>query len=271
MHKQPQSDDCLQEMTKQITVTMEARKHDGKKADTIFNSILDSGLPPSEVSVSRLQQEAISVTGAGIETTMRALSVTTYHVLANPDIKARLVAELRAAIPDGSARGTAMPSWDSLMQLPYLTAVINEGLRFSYGTTQRMPRIAPVDLQYKGWLIPKGVIVGMDSYAMSHDEVIFPNSFAFIPDRWLGNPKAPDGKQLTRYLAAFGRGTRSCVGMQLAYAELYIGIASLFRRFDFDLYETDRGDVDALRDRFVPRPRLGSKGVRALCRGVVEA
>lgn len=256
-------------MTKQISLTLEARKSGGKKADTIFNSILDSGLPESELSVNRLQQEAISVTGAGIETTMRGLSVATYHILANPDVKTRLLAELKEAIPDASARGTAMPSWDSLMQLPYLTAVINEALRFSYGTTQRMPRIAPkTDLQYKDWHLPAGIIMGMDSYAVSHDEEIFPDSFRFIPDRWLGDPKAPDGKQLTRYLVAFGRGTRSCVGMQLAYAELYIGLASLFRRFDFELFETDRGDIDALRDRFVPRPRLGSKGVRALCHGL---
>ena len=104
----------------------------------------------------------------------------------------------------------------------------------------------------------------MDNYAVSHDESIFPDSHTYNPDRWLNDPKAPDGKQLSRYMVAFGRGTRSCVGMQLAYAELYIGLATIFRRFDFELYDTDRSAVDFYMDTFVPRPKPGTKGVRVL-------
>lgn len=67
-------------------------------------------------------------------------------------------------------------------------------------------------------------MVSMDNYAMAHDEEIFPDSFSFMyvfriiqhrlqadflplsrPDRWLGDPKAPDGKQLSRYMVAFGK------------------------------------------------------------------
>ena len=108
----------------------------------------------------------------------------------------------------------------------------------------------------------------MDNYAVSHDEAIFPDSFIYKPERWLNSPKAPDGKQLSRYMVAFGRGTRSCVGMQLAYAELFIGISTLFRRFDFDLFETGRDAVDLWMDRFVPRPKPGTQGVRAVVKSI---
>lgn len=38
------------------------------------------------------------------------------------------------------------------------SAVISEGLRLSYGTTTRLPRIAPNEvLNYNGWDIPAGV------------------------------------------------------------------------------------------------------------------
>lgn len=105
----------------------------------------------------------------------------------------------------------------------------------------------------------------MDNYAVSHDEAIFPDSAAFRPERWLGaDPRAPDGKQLSRYMVAFGRGTRSCVGMQLAYAELYTGVSTLFRRFRMELHETGRDALDLHMDRFVPRPRPGTKGLRVL-------
>lgn len=104
----------------------------------------------------------------------------------------------------------------------------------------------------------------MGIYDVSHDESIFPESFEYRPERWLDNPRSPDGRQLSRYMVAFGRGTRSCVGMQLAYAELYIGLATMFRRFSFEIYQTGREDVEVRRDRFVPRATQTTKGVRVL-------
>jgi hypothetical protein len=49
-----------------------------------------------------------------------------------------------------------------LEQLPYLTAVIKEGLRLSYGVSHRLPRIAPNEIislvsGKKTWEIPPGV------------------------------------------------------------------------------------------------------------------
>lgn len=110
-------------------------------------------------------------------------------------------------------------------------------------------------------------MVSMDTYHMHHDESIFPDSFTFKPERWLNNPRGPDGqKSLARYLASFGRGTRKCVGFNLAYAEITLVLAALFRRFDFDLYETSRSDVDCYRDMVGLEVAPGSKGVRVTVR-----
>jgi cytochrome P450 len=48
---------------------------------SLFTALLESDLPPSELSTKRLQHEAISVIGAGIETTMYTLSTCSYHLL----------------------------------------------------------------------------------------------------------------------------------------------------------------------------------------------
>lgn len=249
-------------MADQISSILEKRNKFplDEKSNTVFNAILDSNLPPEEVSLTRLQHEAISVTGAGIETTMRGLSVASFHILDNPPVLQLLQEELEAAIPDVHNP----PPLKDLEKLPYLSACIDESLRLAYGTSQRFPRTAYTPILYKDWEIPGNVTVSMDNYAISHDEHIFPDSFIFKPSRWLNQPVAPDGKQLSRYLVAFGRGTRSCVGMQLAYAELYIGLSTMFRRFDFELFETQRDAVDLYMDRFVPRPKPGTKGVRVL-------
>ena len=48
----------------------------------------------------------------------------------------------------------------------------------------------------------------------------------------------------------------------MAYAELYLALATVFRRFAFELYETDVSDVQLAHDFFLPSPKLDSRGVR---------
>lgn len=50
----------------------------------------------------------------------------------------------------------------------------------------------------------------------------------------------------------------------LANAELYITIATIFRRFEFELYGTTSKDIALNHDLFIPRPaNLKTIGVRA--------
>lgn len=93
-----------------------------EKTDTIFTSIIQSDIPRSEVTKERLQHEAIGVVGAGIETSMRALTISIYHIVNNPSTYHRLREELFAAIPDPEK----MPSWTVLQKLPFLAACIEE-------------------------------------------------------------------------------------------------------------------------------------------------
>ena len=56
-----------------------------------------------------------------------------------------------------------------------------------------------------------------------------------------------------------------CLGMNLAYAEIHLTLAAVFRRFDLELFETTREeDVDIAHDFFNPSAKVDSKGVRVL-------
>ncbi|KAH8757986.1 cytochrome P450, partial [Diaporthe sp. PMI_573] len=98
---------------------------------------------------------------------------------------------------------------------PYVGGVILEGLRLSYGVSGRTPRIAnKEDLVYRGdvkgighaeFVIPKGWPVGMSSAIMHHNEEIFPNSEAFLPERWF-DEDGTRNKELERCLLSFSRG-----------------------------------------------------------------
>ncbi|KAL4968170.1 cytochrome P450 [Aspergillus stella-maris] len=257
--------DFKQEIKSQITELLGKPKSE-KQPTTIFSALLESDLPTEERSPEHLQDEAMTIIGGAIEPTTRALTLATYHIIANPEVYQRLREELIAAIPDPKN----IPPWDNLTQLPYLSACIEEALRLSYGSSQRLPRILrTTPLQYKNYTIPINTTVGMTSYTIAHDERIFPDSFNYHPERWLGTPRAPPGKQLSRYMVTFGRGARSCAGMWMAYAEIYTGVASLFRRFEMELCETGREAVDLYMDWALPRVDPKSRGVRVFVRRVV--
>ena len=76
----------------------------------------------------------------------------------NPPILEKLKNELEQALPDVDAP----LSIKQLEQLPYLTAVILEGLRLSMGTSNRQERVCPDEVLVYGhgdkqWHIPRGV------------------------------------------------------------------------------------------------------------------
>jgi cytochrome P450 len=48
----------------------------------------------------------------------------------------------------------------------------------------------------------------------------------------------------------------------LAYVELYRVLATLVRRFTFELHDTDISDIEIAHDFFVPSPKLDTKGLR---------
>ena len=102
----------------------------------------------------------------------------------------------------------------------------------------------------------------MTSVMMHDDPSIFPNPRSFEPDRWL----QADSAHLRKYLVPFSKGSRQCVGMQLAYCELYLTVAALFMpgRFKWELFETTERDVAIEHDFFTPFHAMDSNGVRVV-------
>ena len=114
-------------------------------------------------------------------------------------------------------------SWTELEQLPYLSACIAEGNRLSFGVTARVCRIAPDEaLQYTK---PPGTPASMTSLCAHTDEHIFPDPWAFNPDRWLGQ----EGVERRKYQIASNKGGRNCIGINLAHAEMFVFIAAVAR------------------------------------------
>ncbi|RWA09879.1 hypothetical protein EKO27_g5244 [Xylaria grammica] len=223
----------------------------------VFHEMRDSKhLPPEDKRFNYYQGEAASFVAAGTDTTASALTTLTYFLLANPSILRKLREELRTVMPNSV---TELPPTSTLENLPYLTGVIQEGIRLSFSVPGRLPRTAPnEELVYKGYKLPPGTVISQSSYLHHADERVFPEPFEFKPERWVNDADF----SVRRNFLAFSRGARSCIGINLAYAELYPVVAAVFSRFELKLYETSARDVEFASDRFISHRPEGSQGVR---------
>lgn len=284
---------------------------------TIFRGVLDSKLPPGEKTLARMTADAGTIMVAGTLTTTFYLALATYHLLARPCVLRRLKEELRAALgppvpPEeavgGGERENERPGvrLEELERLPYLTAVIQEAFRMSYGSSSRLQRAATgEELVYrddkagKEWVIPRGVRratrfpaatihksneictsghadskfvqtpVGMTAVQIHNDPELFgEDTHVFRPSRFLENPAS------ARHLLHFSKGSRICLGQNLALAEFYYLLARLWNMFGspevrlegdlgyLELYETEEADVKVCADFNFPGVKEGSRGVR---------
>lgn len=225
---------------------------------SIFHELRDSAtLPPQEKNLLRLEHEATLLVMAGTESPAKSIAIAHFHLLNNPALMSKLRTELLTV--------STTASWTQLEQLPYLSAVIAEANRLSFGVTARVCRIAPDEtLRYKGYTIPPGTPISSTTLSVHTDESIFPDPWTFDPDRWLG----AKGAERRKYQMAFNKGSRSCIGINLAHAELFLTVAAA-ARYEMELFETDIGDVEFRHDYQVAFPKLNSKGVRAVVKGKV--
>ena len=86
----------------------------------------------------------------------------------------------------------------------------------------------------------------------------FPDPYAFRPERFL----VPGAAEVQKSMVPFGKGTRSCVGMNLAYAELYLTIAVLISSVEMELVDTTEYDVAVVSEYFLGVLPEDSKGIR---------
>ncbi|KAI9368159.1 cytochrome P450 [Aspergillus egyptiacus] len=224
---------------------------------SVFHHLLTSNIPESEKSTSRLQAEAMVILIAGTFTSAHTLSMIVYHALSDPSVEKRLREDLKDIM---SCYPTQNPRLADLEKIPYLQACIKEALRL-YGLIGNLPRCSPdVELQFKQWTIPRSTPVGMSIHYMHTHPDVWPEPLKFVPERWLGNCN----RQMDRNFVPFTKGSRSCIGMNLAMAELYLTIAILFRPNGpkLSLFETDESDVEFVRDFVMGFPKQGSRGVR---------
>ncbi|PYI26856.1 cytochrome P450 [Aspergillus indologenus CBS 114.80] len=189
---------------------------------------------PTSSLVPRLAEEIFGLLVAGSHTTALTLTETMFYLLKHPACLDRLREELDGAChPSDGQDQTVTIDFDQVRQLPYLLAVVNESIRMASASAHPLPRITPPEgVRLGEHLIPGNTIIGASAICVHMDKEIFPDPESFRPERWLVKD---NGEDLSRWLVSFSKGSRRCIGISLAMAEVQLALATFVVNFDFQL------------------------------------
>lgn len=84
-------------------------------------------------------------------------------------------------------------------------------------------------------------MLSMSCYVYHNNDEYFSDAKHFKPERWLDSTQSAD---LEKHFISFSRGSRGCIGTNLAYAELFYTFAYMFRNFELQLFETTERDME---------------------------
>ncbi len=173
------------------------------------------------MSESLLRDEAITTFFAGHETTARTMTFAWYALAANPDVAAKLRAELDSVL------GDAPPTVEKLHHLPYTLQVIKETLRL-YPPAPVYVRDAIAADTFDGYAIPAGASVMLSPYFTHRHPGFWDDPLRFDPDRWTPEREA---QQHPSAYHPFASGQRICIGNNFSLLESHILLALLARKF----------------------------------------
>jgi cytochrome P450 len=184
----------------------------GERGDDILSMLLDARHEDgSEMSREEIRDELLTALVAGHETTASSLGFAFERLSRYPAVLSRLHEEL------DSGNGDA-----------YLTAVIQEVLRQRPVLPQAEPRLVKQPVTIGDWEYPPGVVLAASAWLVHHDPDIYPEPFAFRPERFL------DEQPGTYTWIPFGGGRRRCLGASFAMLEMKVVMRAALAQFTIE-------------------------------------
>ena len=227
-----------------IYETIDERRNNGhEERDDVLAMLLEArhedGSPMSPVE---LRDELMTLLVAGHETTASELAWAFERLTRTPEVLARLTEEIDSGDDDS-----------------YVTATVHETLRRRPVLPNAAPRLVVQPVEVGGWHYEPGVCLIVDTYLVHHDPDIYPDPYAFKPERFL------DEQPGTYTWTPFGGGRRRCLGASFAMLEMKIVLRAVLAQNE--LAPAAPGEEGARRRSITLSPRAGSRTVLRSRRG----
>lgn len=233
-----------------------AKKHINKLADLPFQHVKESIqantiTTPSLVATCFEELPELAERGVD-EEVIRGVAATVF--LGGEDSTASIIQTFFLAVTmhpevvrlaqqelDEVLGGERLPNFSDKSQLPYISAIMKESLRWRPPNPLGTPHRSTEDDVYDGRFIPAGSTVFLNLWAIFHNESVYPNPDTFNPYRFLKDGQIdPDVKDPERLIFGFGR--RICPGRHFALQVLFLTIARTLATFDISMCLDEAGN-----------------------------
>ena len=184
----------LEERHDILSILLQARTEDGEALDD-----------------KELRDELLTLVLAGHETTANSLAWAWERLVRNPEPHAALVDAVRNG--DGAEERVEATIIETMRNRPVIPII---------------GRRVQVPWRLGDYGVEAGTAITMSILLVHHREDVYPDPFAFRPERWLGR------KPGTYDWIPFGGGIRRCLGAALAMAEQRVVLTTMARRLDLE-------------------------------------
>ncbi|HVT00520.1 MAG TPA: cytochrome P450 [Solirubrobacterales bacterium] len=198
----------LEERRDILSVLLQARTEEGEALDD-----------------KEVRDELLTLVLAGHETTANSLAWAWERLVRNPEPHAALVEAVRR--DEGAAERVEATIVETMRSRPVIPII---------------GRRVQVPWRLGEYRAEPGTAIAMSILLVHHREDVYPDPFAFRPERWLGR------KPGTYDWIPFGGGIRRCLGAALAMAEQRVVLTAMARRLDL---VADRPDPERAMHRNV--------------------
>ena len=224
---------------------VEQRKQQTKD-DVLSTMLTAEDEAGNKLSDKELRDEVITLLIAGHDTTANALAWTLMLLAQNPEVEAKLFAEVQSVL------NNRPPTIHDLPRLPYTEMVLKESMRL-YPPAWILSRELIKDCNIGGHDFTRGTVVYFSQWAVQRDERWFDRPEQFDPDRWADHLE----QRLPRCAYfPFGAGARVCIGKAFSMMETKLILAMVIQKFHLTL--VSERSIELL-PSFTLRPKQGIK------------
>ncbi|XVF56647.1 hypothetical protein PTKIN_Ptkin06aG0136800 [Pterospermum kingtungense] len=218
-------------------------KHEGEQHVLSYvDTLLDLQLPEEDnrkLDERKIVSLCSEFLHAGIDTTSTALQWIMANLVKYPHIQDKLFMEIEGVVGDVAEEVKE----DDLQKMPYLKAVILEGLRRHPRTHFVQPHRVTEDTVLNNILVPREGTIYFYIAELGWDPKVWKDPMDFKPERFVGGEEVFDitgSKEIK--MIPFGAGRRICPGYGLAMLHLEYFVANLVWCFEWKSVDGD--DID---------------------------
>ncbi|KAF8999431.1 cytochrome P450 [Cyathus striatus] len=196
-----------------------------------------------ESELDAIKDAASMFYSGGSDTSLAAIYTFALLMTRFPEIQRKARQEIDSVIGHHQA-----PSFEDKDNLPYLTAVLMEVLRYHPPVPIGVPHFLEEDDEYRGYYMPKGSMVVGNCWAMVRNEADYPNANTFNPERFLKDGKLDASVRDPRTIV-FGFGRRICPGLHIAWSIFWYTSVSLLSMFEIVKKKDEHGvDIEPIEE-----------------------